>query len=323
MGVLNMKILKLIFLISLFSILFLFVGLAQIDTFPPIISIISPKNGEYVSKEVTVEVYVKDDKEISKIEFYINGIKKEEAYIEGKKSTFYEFTWDTSRELESLHVITIKAYDRAKNVGIEELEIILDNMDPIVKIINPKDGDVVRGEVVVKVEAEDNMGISKVELYLDDDKIGEKTEPPYEFKFDTKDLDNKTYSLEVKAIDKANNISSSKIEIEVLSPEILSRKDIFRKIIGGNKNDVAYSVQQTNDGGYIVAGYTESFGKGEKDIYILKLDKRGVVIWEKTFGGSKDDVAYLIQQTNDGGYIVAGYTKSLGNGEADIYYKNG
>ena len=82
---------------------------------------------------------------------------------------------------------------------------------------------------------------------------------------------------------------------------------------------MAYSIQQTSDGGYIVAGYTDSFGAGGRDVYVLKLDADGNKVWEKTFGGSYYDYAHSIQQTSDGGYIVAGYTESFGAGGRDVY----
>jgi len=93
----------------------------------------------------------------------------------------------------------------------------------------------------------------------------------------------------------------------------------WEKTYGGRNSDSAYSIQRTNDGGYIVAGYTWSFGSGWSDIYIIKLDAKGEIVWEKTYGGSKDDSAYSIQQTGDGGYIVAGATNSFGAGGVDIY----
>jgi len=93
---------------------------------------------------------------------------------------------------------------------------------------------------------------------------------------------------------------------------------IWQKTFGGSKNDEAYAITPTKDGGFIVAGYTESFGNG-KDVYLIKIDKNGNKIWQKTFGGSKNDEADAITSTKDGGFIVAGYTDSFGNGEYDVY----
>ncbi len=93
----------------------------------------------------------------------------------------------------------------------------------------------------------------------------------------------------------------------------------WQKTLGGTRADEGYSIQQTADGGYIVAGYTYSFGSGIEDLYVLKLDSEGNLEWQKTFGGNNEEKAYSVQQTKDGGYIVAGYTKSFGSGESDIY----
>jgi uncharacterized delta-60 repeat protein len=93
---------------------------------------------------------------------------------------------------------------------------------------------------------------------------------------------------------------------------------VWSKTYGGSGADVPCGIQQTSDGGYIVAGYTESFGAGSRDFLVLKLDSAGAVQWAKTYGGSGYDHLYSIQQTSDGGYIVAGDTKSYGAGSSDI-----
>jgi len=89
----------------------------------------------------------------------------------------------------------------------------------------------------------------------------------------------------------------------------------WQKTYGGSKNESARSIQQTVDGGYIVAGETGSFGTGEEDIWVLKLFSDGSIEWQKTYGGRFSDRAYSIQQIIDGGYIVAGCTDSYGEGK--------
>jgi uncharacterized delta-60 repeat protein len=93
----------------------------------------------------------------------------------------------------------------------------------------------------------------------------------------------------------------------------------WQKTYGGGDYDKAYSIQQTNDGGYIVLGNTESFGAGGQDIWVLKLSSEGDIEWQKTYGGSDADEAHSILQTSDGGYIVAGYTNSFGAGWYDFW----
>ena len=94
---------------------------------------------------------------------------------------------------------------------------------------------------------------------------------------------------------------------------------LWTKTIGGNSEDYSFSVQQTTDGGYIIAGSANSFGNGDSDVYLIKTDASGNELWNKTFGGSEYDEGYSIQQTTDGGYIIAGITNSIGNGNSDVY----
>jgi len=93
----------------------------------------------------------------------------------------------------------------------------------------------------------------------------------------------------------------------------------WEKTFGGSNHDHAYAVQQTTDGGYILAGATQSYGAGLSDVYLVKTDAMGNAEWEKTFGGSNHDHAYSAQQTADGGYVMAGYTESYGAGSLDVY----
>ena len=91
----------------------------------------------------------------------------------------------------------------------------------------------------------------------------------------------------------------------------------WQKCLGGTNNDYANSIQQTSDGGFIVAGYTESndgdvsgYHGGDYDAWVVKLNSSGDILWQKCLGGTIDDRAYSIQQTSDGGFIVAGFTVS-------------
>ncbi len=93
----------------------------------------------------------------------------------------------------------------------------------------------------------------------------------------------------------------------------------WTKTIGGKGNDIGESIIQTKEGGYTVAGITNSFGAGGNDMYIVRLDSMGNVKWTRTIGGTGDDKAYSIVPSRDGGYIIAGCTNSSGAGKYDMY----
>ena len=93
----------------------------------------------------------------------------------------------------------------------------------------------------------------------------------------------------------------------------------WEKTYGGTAYDYAYSVQQTQDGGYIMIGRTSSFGAGSDDTWVLKLDGSGNITWQKAYGGAGDDRTYAILQTQDGGYIMTGETTSFSTGDSDIW----
>ena len=94
---------------------------------------------------------------------------------------------------------------------------------------------------------------------------------------------------------------------------------LWTKIYGGISDDWGFSVQETSNGGYIVAGKTFSFGAGGADVYLIKTDAKGDILWTETYGGTILDAGYSVQQTSDGGYIITGYTSSFGAGDYDVY----
>jgi hypothetical protein len=94
---------------------------------------------------------------------------------------------------------------------------------------------------------------------------------------------------------------------------------LWSKTYGGTNVDECYSVKQTADGGYIIAGFTYSFGMGQNDFYLIKTNENGNLLWSKTFGGTGFESLYSLQLSADGGYILAGATNSFGSGGYDMY----
>jgi hypothetical protein len=94
---------------------------------------------------------------------------------------------------------------------------------------------------------------------------------------------------------------------------------LWSQTYGGAGSDQGYSVFQTADGGYAIAGSTNSSGAGNLDYWLVKTDVSGVMQWNKTYGGTGNDVAMVVVQSNDGGYAVAGRAAPLGSTNNDFW----
>lgn len=95
---------------------------------------------------------------------------------------------------------------------------------------------------------------------------------------------------------------------------------IWTRTIGGNNWDLLYSIDTTYDGNIILCGETSSFGNGNRNAWILKMNMNGDTLWSRTIGGNQDDVANYIFEDRDSNIVVLGSTKSWGMGLRDFYF---
>jgi hypothetical protein len=93
----------------------------------------------------------------------------------------------------------------------------------------------------------------------------------------------------------------------------------WTRAYGGTGVELGNSVRPTADGGYVVAGYTESFGSGDGDVWLIRTDSLGDTVWTRTYGGVSWDDCYSVRQTSDLGYILVGLTESYGAGHTDVW----
>jgi hypothetical protein len=94
---------------------------------------------------------------------------------------------------------------------------------------------------------------------------------------------------------------------------------LWSRTYGGTSDEIGVTVQQTRDGGYIITGATDDIWSPSSDVFLIKTDSIGNIIWNRAYGGNNWDMGHWVEQTSDGGYIVVGWTLSFGAGGTDIY----
>jgi hypothetical protein len=94
---------------------------------------------------------------------------------------------------------------------------------------------------------------------------------------------------------------------------------LWNKTYGRTEIDMCDSMVKTADGGYALAGHTNSYDTGNSDFWLVKVDANGNALWNKTYGGTDIDATFSVIQTSDGGYALAGYTFSYGAGNSDFW----
>jgi len=105
-------------------------------------------------------------------------------------------------------------------------------------------------------------------------------------------------------------------DVQIIKTDAYGSKE-WSRVYGGKKDDYGWGVTESFDKGFVITGETFSFGSGQNDIYVIKIDSLGNKIWDNFFGGLGQEVGYAISNHNDGGYLIAGQTQSYGKGSSD------
>lgn len=120
------------------------------------------------------------------------------------------------------------------------------------------------------------------------------------------------------AVGTTSSFGAGNTDIYIVKTDSLCNK-IWSKTFGKNNIEQGYSIKNTKDGAYIIAGFTNSIGVGGYDAYLLKIDSSGNLIWEQTYGGNDWDFAYAIVELPDSGFAVCGETFTNSFGNSDVY----
>jgi hypothetical protein len=185
----------------------------EVDTEAPVASITSPADGAAVSGTITIKANASDNVGVSKVEFYINGI-----LVSTDTAAPYEHVFNTLTVSNLPHNFFVKAYDAMGNAGTSATVVVsVENYDtelPVVAITSPANNSSFGiGQKAITVNATDNAGVAKVELFINDAPAGTKTAAPYSFTYDFSTAG--TFSIKAVATDLSGNQAQAVITVSV------------------------------------------------------------------------------------------------------------
>jgi hypothetical protein len=180
------------------------------DTVPPSVSITSPANGAAVSGVVTISVSASDNVGVSSVSLSVDG-----AAIGSSAGPQASFSWDASAASQGSHALTAKATDVSGNASTTQVNVIVgDATPPSVSITSPASGSkIASGLVTVLASASDNVGVSRVELYVDGKTwpVSLSQKAPFTNYWDSRNAASGSHTLQCVAFDAAGNRASSQI----------------------------------------------------------------------------------------------------------------
>ncbi|WP_052263371.1 Ig-like domain-containing protein [Geobacter pickeringii] len=250
------------------------------DTTPPTVSVASPVAGSTVGGTVTATVNATDNVGVSSVSFFVDG-----ALQGTDTSAPYTFTWNTASATNGAHTLTAMAYDAAGNSAQStavQITVFNDTIAPTVAITAPASSSTVTGSVKVTATATDNVGVSKVEFYINGALRASAIASPYTYTWDTTKEVNGTSAVMVKAYDAAGNVSSQSASVTVSNVKIARKKGDVNNDGVVNVADAIMLLKQVTSGAPLT---TDMATYGD----VAPLDSTG-----KPVGDGKVDISDVI-----------------------------
>ena len=177
------------------------------DTTPPSTAITAPAANAIVSSAIEVTATATDNVAVTKVEFWLDGV------LQSADTTApFAWNWDTTATANGAHALQSKAFDAANNVGTSatiDVTVSNDTTPPATSVTAPANGSTVSAVVSVTASASDNVGVTRVEFWLDGVLRSTDTSSPYAWSWDTATATNGAHALQSKAYDAANNAGTS------------------------------------------------------------------------------------------------------------------
>ena len=188
------------------------------DITEPLASITSPEGGSEVSGSVTVSVSATDDVGVERVELYDNGTRFAVSTTEP-----YSFYWETTSVSDGYHEVSARAYDTSENVGYSNAITVdvsnaaaqdpQDITPPTVSITSPADGSCISDRVTIQAGASDNMGVSRMEIYIDGVLKAAKSKSSITYRWNTRKVSTGEHIILAEAYDEAGNVGTDSITV--------------------------------------------------------------------------------------------------------------
>ncbi len=234
-----------------------------VDPQSPVISITAPSAVTPIRGTQSFTATATDNVGVTKVEFYVDGSLKSTD-----TSNPYSYSWDTTTATNASHSLQTKAYDAVGNVGTSSITVTVDNAAPNTSITEPIQAAMVSGTINIGATATDNVGVTKVELYIDGILGATDTAPSYSYTWDTNSVTNGSHTLSTKAYDAAGNTYTS-------APVSVTVSNSTGGTVDGDVN--GDGVVDISDASILLYNYGKNLDKSGKLKQVGDLNEDGVV----------------------------------------------
>ncbi|SVB62687.1 uncharacterized protein METZ01_LOCUS215541, partial [marine metagenome] len=222
------------------------------DTQNPSVEILSPANNAEVWGTITIKVFAEDDNAVERVELLVAGDK-----LGTDNAKPYEFEWNTTSFIDNqiINILAV-AYDDAENFNTSSVNVKIgnaahpDTLLPTVAILSPANNADVWGTITIKVFAEDDNSVERVELFVAGDTLGTDNAKPYEFKWNTTfSDDNNLINILAVAYDDAENFNTSSVNVNIENASHLP-KPVTLDLKNSTENTATFEWSKYADGNF-------------------------------------------------------------------------
>jgi predicted secreted protein len=289
------------------------------ETEPASVSIISPENNSIIKDTVIIVCESSNNDEVYKIDLWVNG----DSIGVADSTAPYALSWETKNYKNGSYSLFVRSYDSYGNTtDSETITIIIDNF-LIYKTTFGFEGTSEAGHSILQTMDSNFVILGSTGediLLLKTNHAGDKL---WHQTFGGSQTDEARHIQQTSdggyiISGTTRSYGSGGLDIWVIKTDASGLIE-WNKYYGSSEDEHGGQVQQTPDGGYAIIGDMSNPENGDQDLWLIKTNSLGDITWNRTYGGTNDELGFDLQLTEDGGFLLLGSTRSIGSGGADIW----